>query len=267
MKKLISVILICAMLCTLCACGNPCAKGHSYVASEEGCKCERCGEVIEHSLTPTEDGCLCEVCGELKAHTFVAEEEHCVCEVCGFATGEHEFESEPGKFVCANCGEEVSKRDFLCDYILKNGEEGLRMKSISHTISGKKYEITYMSANDVLSCSVTGVLTKSDGVVVTFMNVDEEAETYGKSNYTVIAAINSYMIITGSEPASEFKRGMELKNASVDGDYNKNAVSEKDILFVAADAYIEPCLDGAQAVLDHYDLDITLADLGFVNFK
>lgn len=75
------------------------------------------------------------------------------------------------------------------------------------------------------------------------------------------------MIITGSEPASEFKRGMELKNASVDGDYNKNAVSEKDILFVAADAYIEPCLDGAQAVLDHYHLDITLADLGFVNYK
>lgn len=267
MKKIISVLLICAMFSTLCACGNPCAKGHSYVASEEGCKCERCGEVIEHSLTPTEDGCLCEVCGELKAHTFVAEEEHCVCEVCGYATAEHNFESELGKFVCANCGEEVSKRDFLINYILENGEEELGGRSISHTIRGKNYIIRYNPANDVLLCSVMGVLVKSDFVIIHFMDVNEESEYFEKSYYSVCAAINKYMIIVGTEPSSEFKRGMELKNASVGGNYDTNAANEDDFRLVAASLYIEPCLDGAQAVLDHYDLDITLADLGFVNFK
>lgn len=267
MKKIISVLLLCAILFALCACGNPCAKGHSYIASETGCKCERCEEVIEHSLTQTEDGCLCEVCGELKAHTFIAQDDHCVCEVCGFATGEHEFESDLGKFVCANCGEEVSKRDFLINYILENGEEELRKKSISHTVSGKKYVITYMPANDVLSCSAMGMMINSDGVVVTFMNVNEESENFGTSNYTVMCSLGKYVLVAGTEPSSEFRRGMGLENASISGDYDKSKVDEDGWRSFAVDYYIEPCLDGAQAVLDHHGLDITLADLGFVNFK
>lgn len=266
MKKIISVLLLCVMLCTLCACGNPCAKGHSYVASEAGCKCERCEEVIEHSLTQTEDGCLCEVCGELKAHTFIAQDDHCVCEVCGFATGEHEFESELGKFVCANCSEEVSKMDFLCDYILENGDDYPTGKSISYTVNSTKNEI---ACNETTECLVLNFAPQLDKMGITSIAFSNDSSgKYDETAYVVLfkPAIHSLTVI-GSQNLSEYEKGMELKNPIVTGDDNSIVMAgEESAKFLAA-YYIEQCLYGAQAVLDHYHLDITLADLGFVNFK
>lgn len=265
MKRL-AIIPVCLLVFALCACGNPCAKGHSYVASEEGCRCERCGEVIEHSLTPTEDGCLCEICGERKAHTFIAEEEHCVCEVCGYATAEHEFESKPGTFVCANCGEEESKRDFLINYILENGEEYSDGKLISHTLNSTKNAIIYVKLTGGLAFTATPLLDKMGTTVITVPKADEKSGKTDESIYSTQFTGYYSIFVMGTETQSNFKRGMELKNAAITGDDEVLLEAEESAMFLAA-YYIEQCMDGAQAVLDHYDLDITLADLGFVNFK
>lgn len=263
MKKLISVILICAMLCTLCACGNPCAKGHSYVASEEGCKCERCGEVIGHSLTPTEDGCLCEVCGELKAHTFITEEEHCVCEVCGFATAEHELESKPGKFVCSNCGEEVSKRDYLINYMREKGEvDSSNNPNISYSTDVAKYRIQYDEDKQALICIFKSLVPDVD-TAVSFENTNEGSEYFGTSTYYFRLETET---VVGSFITNDYIKGMNLPDGICAYSNSLSSEIEKPLITLSS-FYVGVCIDGVKLVLDHYDLDITLADLGFVNFK
>ena len=217
-----------------------------------------------HSFAPTETGCICSECDVIQAHNYEVVEDHCRCYVCGYETDEHKYRSQEKEFVCEHCGYAVNKVDYLCTYLLENGDFYRATYWLRAEVKEYEYELGYCERDNKLI-----FYYKSEGAWDTSLEIEMDIETgvckfdYFENFVTgLFNAVDSN--VKGTFKAENYKKEQSIPNTVYSGSFATDSSFVSNMKGLAG-KYVWMCLETTETLLR--DLEITLADIGFDKLK